>query len=83
VLSDQQAAGGIMKLGGSVYMWALIIYIYFKRFMGGFFEDQSYSKENTIPDAEIVGTEAPLMYSEVEKAFERTKPAPENPSTTA
>ncbi len=83
VLSDQQAAGGIMKLGGSVYMWCLIIYIYFKRFIRGFFDDQSYSADNTIPDSEIVGTDAPLMYSEVEEAFERTKPAPENPSTPA
>lgn len=83
VLSDQQAAGGIMKLGGSVYMWTLIIYIYFKRFMHGFLDDQSYSKGTTPPDSEIVGTEAPLMYSEVEQAFERTKPAPENPSTPA
>lgn len=83
VLSDQQAAGGIMKLGGSVYMWTLIIYIYFKRFMSGFFEDQSYSKGTTPPDSEIVGTDAPLMYSDVEKAFERSRPAPENPSTPA
>jgi putative membrane protein len=83
VLSDQQAAGGIMKLGGSVYMWTLIIYIYFKRFMYGFLDDQSYSKGTTPPDSEIVGTDVPLMYSEVEQAFERTKPAPENPSTPA
>jgi hypothetical protein len=72
-----------MKLGGSVYMWCLIIYIYFKRFIRGFFDDQSYSADNSIPDSEIVGTDAPLMYSEVEEAFERTKPAPENPSTPA
>jgi putative membrane protein len=79
VLSDQQAAGGIMKLGGSVYMWGVIIYIYFKRFMRGFYDEQSYSK--TTPDeSEIVGTDAPLLYSEVEKAFERSRPAPENPS---
>ncbi|MFN5114437.1 MAG: hypothetical protein ACK5FW_00085, partial [Acidimicrobiaceae bacterium] len=82
VLSDQQAAGGIMKLGGSVYMWALIIYIYFTRFMSGFFEDQSYSKGSALPDSEIVGTDAPLMYSEVEQAFERTKPAPETPTSS-
>ena len=34
VLSDQQAAGGIMKLGGSTLMWGIIIYIFFNRFMG-------------------------------------------------
>ena len=78
VLSDQQAAGGIMKLGGSTLMWAIIIYIFFKRFMGSFFKEQSYNHEDKMPDSEVVGTEAPLMYSEVEAAFERTRPASED-----
>ena len=78
VLSDQQAAGGIMKLGGSTLMWGIIIYIFFKRFMGTFFKEQSYSHEDKMPDVEVVGTEAPLMYSEVEAAFERTRPASED-----
>lgn len=77
VLSDQQAAGGIMKLGGSTLMWTIIIYIFFKRFMGSFFKEQSYNHEDKMPDSEVVGTEAPLMYSEVEAAFERTRPASE------
>ncbi len=42
VLSDQQLAGGIMKLGGAVFLWALIITIFFTRFMKGFFGQQSY-----------------------------------------
>lgn len=78
VLSDQQAAGGIMKLGGSTLMWTIIIYIFFKRFMGSFFKEQSYNHEDKMPDSEVVGTEAPLMYSEVEAAFERTRPASED-----
>jgi putative membrane protein len=45
VLSDQQLAGGIMKLGGAVYLWALIITIFFTRFMKGFFAQQSYKAE--------------------------------------
>lgn len=77
VLSDQQAAGGIMKLGGSTLMWTIIIYIFFKRFMGSFFKEQSYNHEDKMPDSEVVGTKAPLMYSEVEAAFERTRPASE------
>ena len=77
VLSDQQAAGGIMKLGGSSIMWGLIIYIFFKRFMGSFFEEQSYDHVDQIPDSEVVGTEAPLMYSEVEAAFGRSRPPSE------
>lgn len=78
VLSDQQAAGGIMKLGGSIFMWTIIIYIFFKRFMGSFFKEQSYNHEDKMPDIEVVGTEAPLMYSEVEAAFERTRPPSED-----
>ncbi len=78
VLSDQQAAGGIMKLGGSMFMWVLIVFIYFKRFSKGFYGDQSYDHDAVIPDSEITGTEAPLMYSDVEAAFERVKPASEN-----
>jgi putative membrane protein len=45
VLSDQQLAGGIMKLGGSTFLWALIITIFFTRFMKGFFGEQSYSSK--------------------------------------
>jgi len=45
VLSDQQLAGGIMKLGGSIFLWALIITIFFTRFMKGFFGEQSYSSK--------------------------------------
>jgi putative membrane protein len=78
VLSDQQAAGGIMKLGGSTLMWGIIIYIFFKRFMGSFFKEQSYDHEDKMPDVEVIGTEAPLMFSEVEAAFERTRPASED-----
>lgn len=78
VLSDQQAAGGIMKLGGSTLMWGIIIYIFFKRFMGSFFKEQSYNHEDKMPDVEVIGTEAPLMFSEVEAAFERTRPPSED-----
>ena len=83
VLSDQQAAGGIMKLGGSVFMWAVIIFIFFKRFMRGFYENQSYSRDHRMPDAEVTGTGRVLTFDEVEEAFRRTKPAPENPQTPA
>lgn len=47
VLSDQQLAGGIMKLGGSIFLWAIIITIFFTRFMKGFFGDQSYSAKES------------------------------------
>ncbi len=47
ILSDQQLAGGIMKLGGSTYLWGIIITIFFTRFMKGFFGDQSYSAKES------------------------------------
>lgn len=47
VLSDQQLAGGIMKLGGSTFLWAIIITIFFTRFMKGFFSNQSYSAKES------------------------------------
>jgi putative membrane protein len=83
MLSDQQAAGGIMKLGGSIFMWILIIGIFFRRFIGNFYAEQSYDKSREMPDEEIVGTEPPLTFEEVEAAFGRSKPAPESPSTSA
>jgi putative membrane protein len=83
MLSDQQAAGGIMKLGGSIFMWVIIIGIFFRRFIGNFYDEQSYDRSRQIPDEEIVGTQPPLTYEEVEAAFGRSKPAPESPSTSA
>lgn len=83
MLSDQQAAGGIMKLGGSIFMWIIIIGIFFSRFIGNFYAEQSYDKSREMPDEEIVGTEPPLTFEEVEAAFGRSKPAPESPSTSA
>jgi len=47
VLSDQQLAGGIMKIGGAIFLWAIIITIFFTRFMKGFFAEQSYSIKET------------------------------------
>jgi putative membrane protein len=77
VISDQQAAGGIMKLGGSVFMWFVIIYLFFKKFMGGFNERQSYKPNSSPPDVEITGTDDVLLYKDVEEAFNRVKAAPE------
>lgn len=52
VLSDQQLAGGIMKLGGSTFLWAIIITIFFTRFMKGFFGEQSYGTKETVDSSQ-------------------------------
>ena len=64
VTSDQQLAGAIMKLGGGVFLWTIVIYLFFKRFSAEPANANSYRRD-----------EAPLTYQSVAEAFERT-PAP-------
>lgn len=66
VETDQQLAGAIMKTGGAIYLWTIVIYMFFRRFARSFNDDQSY-----------VRNEETLTYDAVEKAFEETPPAPE------
>jgi len=78
VETDQQLAGAIMKLGGSIFLWSIVIFLFFKRFIGNFNNDQSYVREGAIPTAEVVGhDDVPLMFSDVEAAFQRVPPASE------
>ena len=67
VETDQQLAGAVMKTGGSIFLWAIVIFIFFKRLAKGFYKNQSYLPEE----------EAPLTFSEVEKAFSQSKPPQE------
>ena len=64
VQTDQQLAGAIMKIGGAIFLWTIVIYMFFRRFARDFNAEQSYVQE-------------PLTYEAVEEAFERTPPAPE------
>ena len=65
--TDQQLAGAVMKTGGSLFLWAIVIFIFFKRLSKGFYKDQSYVRED----------EEPLTFSEVEKAFSQSTPPQE------
>ncbi len=56
---DQQLAGAVMKLGGSIFLWTVITYMFFKRFMSRFSAEQSYKQPT-------------LTYEEVAEAFEKT-----------
>ena len=67
VETDQQLAGAVMKTGGSIFLWAIVIFIFFKRLAKGFYKNQSYLPEE----------EAPLTFSDVEKAFSQSKPPQE------
>jgi putative membrane protein len=65
VATDQQLAGAIMKIGGSIFLWSIVIFMFFKRFVGNFNAEQNYVRDTT------------LTYEQVEQAFESTPPAPE------
>ena len=76
VIIDQQLAGAIMKTGGGIFLWAVIIYIFFKKFASGFEYGNTYKRPRPIPDAELTGDrvvdeEAPLTTADVQREFAR------------
>ena len=68
VTTDQQIAGAIMKTGGSIFLWSIIVFLWFKRFMAGYGERQDYRRT----------PEPPLTYEAVTAEFDRV-PAPAEP----
>lgn len=77
VTSDQQAAGLIMKLGGGVFLWLIIVIIFFRWSSR---QDKGTSARRVVLDAagEIVSVEGPepLTYEDVTRAFESAESAP-------
>ncbi len=82
VTTDQQLAGGIMKTGGSIFLWTIIVILWFTRFSASNRDEYDYRRGHAMPNAEIVGhDEATLTYDEVAKEFARV-PAPDEPHRT-
>jgi putative membrane protein len=69
VANDQQIAGAIMKVGGSFYLWGVIIYMYFGPYKDGANLDSSYIRTR--------GDDDMLTYEQVTSAFDKVPPAPE------
>ena len=67
VTVDQQLAGAIMKIGGGVFLWTLVIYIFFKRFANGYGDKQDYRRP-VEPDDE------PLTTADVDREFASSAP---------
>jgi putative membrane protein len=65
VTDDQQLAGAIMKIGGSVFLWTLVAFYFFKRFATNWKEENTYRR-------------TPLTYEQVKSEFDAT-PAPSEP----
>ena len=59
---DQQLAGAIMKIGGSIFLWSLVVFYFFKRFATNWNEQNSYRR-------------SPLTFDQVKSEFDST-PAP-------
>jgi putative membrane protein len=59
---DQQLAGAIMKIGGSIFLWALVVFYFFKRFATNWNEQNTYRR-------------SPLTFDQVKSEFDST-PAP-------
>ena len=85
ITTDQQLAGAIMKTGGSVFLWAIMIFIFFKRFAADYKDEHDYRRAGSIPTAEIVGNdEVPLTTADVEREFATTAaPTPPGDEPTA
>jgi putative membrane protein len=64
-IDDQQVAGLIMKVGGGLFIWTIMVYLFFKRFGAAGSNENSYRRVHPDP-------EPPLTYGEVTAAFERT-----------
>jgi putative membrane protein len=75
---DQQLAGAIMKVGGGMFLWAIVIYVFFTKFASSYGDSHDYQRGVRMPTAEITGhDEAPLTTADVEREFARVPAAPE------
>lgn len=75
--TDQQLAGAIMKTGGGLFLWGIVIYLFFTRFAARHSESYDYRRGGgAMPDSEIVGHDEVLLTTEdVEREFAQTAPA--------
>ena len=86
VQHDQQLAGAIMKTGGAIFLWTIIVFYFFKRFAAGYnaVNKDSYRRPHPTSGAELTGPEEhdadrPLTTADVEREFARVPAAPEQP----
>jgi len=77
--TDQQIAGAIMKLGGSMYLWVIIGVVFFRHFIRGQAKEMRLRRDTDECVTGYVTDEPSLTYDEVVKAF-RDTPAPPEPS---
>jgi len=67
VTVDQQIAGAIMKTGGTIFLWSIIVFLWFRRFTAQFDGQQTYRR-----------TTEPLTYDDVTRVFDQVPPIKED-----
>jgi putative membrane protein len=74
VAADQQIAGAIMKTGGGIFLWTIIVFLFFKRFAAGYHEEQrqAYKWRSTMPAAELTEDSNVLTTEDIEREFAKT-----------
>ena len=77
VKTDQQTAGAIMKLGGSMYLWVIIGVIFFRHFIRGQAREMRLRRDTDERLTGYVVDDTSLTYDEVVKAFRETAAPPE------
>ena len=79
VTEDQQLAGAIMKTGGSIFLWTIIVIIWFKRFSANYRSEHDYRRPSPTSGGEALDEGAgTLTYEEVEREFAKSA-APHEP----
>lgn len=68
-INDQQVAGLIMKVGGGVFLWTVVIFMFFKRFGRSAPQENTYRRAPDLEDS----AEATLTYDDVTAAFDASK----------
>ena len=77
VTEDQQLAGAIMKTGGSIFLWTIIVILWFKRFSANYRHEHDYRRRPAAAPVALADTDEVLTFDDVEREF--AKPAPAEP----
>lgn len=80
--ADQQLAGAIMKTGGSIFLWSIIVWMWFTRFSADHADEQSYRRTpdrgpawaSSRPSPDSERDPVPLTFDDVEREFARSAP---------
>jgi putative membrane protein len=77
VTVDQQLAGAIMKIGGSIFLWTIVVYLFFRRFAASYRTEHDYRRPRPPTPAPTGIGDVPLTTADVEREFARTPAIPE------